>query len=148
MLLRVLLALSLTLPASAEPPDPCVDLDLRPGRCSIPIGWICLSPQFAAADTADREALVAKCKAEKGALRAEAETVLRREVGKVEAEKDALSKKLDVALQAGREAEEARDRAQEEAGSKFSTWEVVGLVAGGLAVGAAAGALVYWSATR
>lgn len=112
----------------------------RPGCAGA--DWICLSPELAAAERADREAAAAKCEAEKTAVRAEASTVLRRETGKLSADLDAEREKLRLSIDALERAERAARAADEEASSKWSTLELVGFIAGGIAVGAAAGALI------
>jgi hypothetical protein len=102
-------------------------------------GWICLSPKLAAANQAEKTAAAARCKAEKEAIKSEAETVLRRDVGKIGLEKKVLEVKFDLALTIAK-------RAEILAASRWSTLEVVAWVAGAVVVGAAAGGFAgyYW----
>ncbi len=122
--------------AQADPPHECAHNHAKPAHCAnLPPDWICLSRQLAAEIRAEGEAERERCQLEKVALEAEAATVLRREVGKVEAEKKAVEVKLELALGVA-------EKAEEEASSRWTTLELVGWVAGGFALGAAAGALV------
>lgn len=127
--------------AQAKDP-PCADAHAKPSHCAnLPDGWVCLSPQLAADIRAGEEAAVEKCRLEKIAADAVHASILRREVGKVAAEKKAVEVKLELALGLAEEAEE-------EAASRWTALEVVGWVAGGVAVGAAAGAVVFWLVDR
>ena len=109
---------------------------------------MCLSPQFAASAEAERLQQRDLCEAEKLAQRAEADTVLRRERGKLQAERDALEARLDIALGVAADAEWAAKAAEAEASRRWTTMEVVGLVVG-VAVGAGAAAgLGVWLGTR
>lgn len=117
---------------------PCQDEHARLAACrGIPTTWLCLSPQLAAVCPAELDAARAGCKAEAQAIRAEAATILRRDVGKAEAEKQAVELKLGLAIGLAKAAEA-------EAAARWTTLEVVAWIAGGVAVGAAGGAAAYW----
>tara|TARA_Y100001973_G_C5105222_1_gene284773 strand:- start:568 stop:891 length:324 start_codon:yes stop_codon:yes gene_type:complete len=104
-----------------------------------------MSPKYAAAERAERDAARARCTVQKDAIRAEARSVLLRDVSAVRAELDAANTKLEIAHDLAINAERDAAAAQFEAGSKWSTMEVVGFIAGGIALGAIVGGVsVYY----
>lgn len=138
--LAALVVLFYTASAGAVPP--CKNKHARPATCGqYPAGWLCLSPALAADCPAELKAQGARCELEKTAAKAVADSVLRREVGKVEAAKKAVEIKLDIAIGLA-------NKAEKEAAARWTTSQVVAWVAGGVALGAAGGAAVYWLATR
>ena len=133
----LVVALSLAVAA-----PPCDDPNVRPGLCNVPKAWLCLSPELAAASEAERLAARERCEAEKRAQAGEAKTVLRRELGKKDAELDRLRARNAIVVDELAKAEEIAREAEDEASSRWTTGELVGWVLGGVALGAGAGALL------
>ena len=139
---RALLVSILIWGSVVQASPPCQDPHANPATCKqLPADWICLSPALAADCPARLEAERARRVLEVTATKAEAETVLRRELGKAEADREATELKLEAAL-------DIAQKAEEEASDRWTTAEVFGFVAAGVAVGAAAGALIYWRVSR
>jgi hypothetical protein len=121
---------------------PCDDRNVRPGTCDVPSEWICLSPELASGTEAELVAIRERCEAEKRAQSEEARTVLRREVGKRDAELERLRARNAIVLDEIEKVEELARIAEEEASSRWTTGELVGWVLGGVVLGASAGALL------
>jgi len=104
-------------------------------------GWICLAPELAALCPAELEQCRRDCDLRLEAQSAEAETVLRRELGAKDIELEHMRHRYGVVLEVLADSEEAKADALDEASSRWTTWELVGWVAGGIALGAGAGVL-------
>jgi len=143
-LLVGILIFCLASPALAD--DPCKDANARPAGCKPPASWLCLSPELAASMATEPERIRRDCRLRAEATQRETDTVLRRELGKKDAELDRLRARYVVSLDVLADAEEARDEAVDEADSRWSTGELVAWVGGAFLVGAAGGvAAWYWS---
>lgn len=147
-MIRLVLVLVLAGRIASAATPPCGDPAVRPGRCKVPPDWLCLSPELAARDVAEAEALAERCEAEKRALREEGATLLRREEAIRAVEGEAWRERVRIALDAAEAAERAAREAEEEASSRWTTLELLGWVGGAVALGAAAGAVGVWYATR
>lgn len=129
-------------------PPPCQDRNVRPARCSVPGSWVCLHPEFAAADIAEREAALATCQRKAEAERAELRSIMRRDLDRAVADLRAERRQTEIALDEAERMARALQSAESEVASRWSTWELVGFVAGALVVGAAAGGIVAWHLTQ
>lgn len=129
-------------------PPPCDDPNVRPASCGAPPRWICLAPDFAAADIADREAALAACDARRRAELAELRVSMSRDLAKRGAELMAERTQHGITLDELDRVNRALRQAENEVSSRWTTWELVGFVAGGLLVGAAVGGVVGWHLTK